>query len=162
MTTGSSLETNCWYYCFYPTNAFVQSGTVTNAKTYWLAAYAQLPATNYQSGWKTTTNVQHDISVGAPWSGAGPTTNAAWAPNPLGLDLAFMLTTRTNCCDVSISNGVAPHTIVITWQCGVLQSSPVVNGPPSAPYTDVPGATSPYTTTIEYAPPNMFYRTRCN
>ncbi len=96
-----------WYYCFYPTNPFVQQGSTANSKTYWLAAYAQLPVGgNYNYGWKTTTNVQHDISVHAPWPGFGPTNNPGWAKTllPAGapLDLAFKLTTPTNGCPVNI------------------------------------------------------------
>src|SRR5208337_10420 len=90
------------YYCFYPTNAFQQLGTPTNSKTYWLAAYAQLPAgTQYSYGWKTATNVLNDTSVHAIWPGTAPTNNPGWTPTvyqpPVGgpsvpLDLAFKLT----------------------------------------------------------------------
>src|SRR5262249_12592224 len=80
-------------------------------KTYWLAVYAQLPATvqNEWFGWKTTTNVQNDTSVHLPF-------NPAACPNiPVGatlpgwirtfapgvpqrpLDLSFKITTSTNC-----------------------------------------------------------------
>ena len=54
-------------------------------RTYWLAAFAELPrcVTNV-FGWKTTTNVQHDISVHAPWFGYNvppPNYTGAWQPN---------------------------------------------------------------------------------
>ena len=95
-----------WYYCFYPTNPFVQSGSITATQTYWLVAYAQLPAgATVSYGWKTTTNVQHDISVHAPWPGGPPPANWPWQPNynpagpePQPLDLAFKITTATNHC----------------------------------------------------------------
>ena len=96
-------DSQAWYYCFYPTNPFVQTGFSTAPKTYWLAVYAQLPipASSYQYGWKTTFIVQNDISVHAPWPGSLPTSNPGWIPtlqSPTGgpLDLAFTLTTPTN------------------------------------------------------------------
>ncbi len=99
-----------WYYCFYPTN-LVQSGTASQPRTYWLVAFAELPTfiTNV-FGWKTTTNLQHDISVHAPWLGfeTAPLPDTAWARTyefsggGQPLDLAFKLTTVTNnplpCC----------------------------------------------------------------
>jgi hypothetical protein len=101
-------DSQIWYYCFYPTNPPIQHGNFTAPKVYWLAAYAILPSgeTNY-FGWKTTTSVQHDISVHASFNPAGcPNLPIGaqlpiWTPNitPTGrpLDLAFMLTTSTNC-----------------------------------------------------------------
>jgi hypothetical protein len=159
---GTSPETNVWYYCFYPTNPFVQQGTITNSKTYWLAAYAQLPAgVNYQFGWKTTTNYQHDISVHAPWPGTAPTNNPGWTPTqlPTGapLDLAFKLTTSTNPCGPIVITYLATNKVVLTWPSGFLQSSTNVIGP----YADVPSATSPYTNVIVAPPPYKFYRLRC-
>lgn len=100
-------DSEVWYYCFYPTNPFVQLGTVATNKTYWLAAYAQLPVGIGQlHGWKTATNVLNDAGVWASWPGTPPTNNPGWTPTvyqpPTGgpqvpLDLAFMLTTPTNC-----------------------------------------------------------------
>jgi len=96
-------DTNVWYYCFYPTNIFTQTGSPFAAKTYWLMVYAQPPvgsAFNY--GWKTTTNVQHDISVHAPWPGMPIPTIPGWAPtyefsgNQNPLDLSFKITTGIN------------------------------------------------------------------
>jgi hypothetical protein len=95
-----------WYYCFYPTKPFVQQGSLTSPRTYWLAAFAELPTGVINVfGWKTTTNVQHDISVHSPWAGFGvpPTNSLAWQPTyefrgpEQPLDLAFKLTTDTNC-----------------------------------------------------------------
>jgi hypothetical protein len=157
-------DTVVWYYCFYPTNAFQQTGTSTNAKTYWLAAYAQLPVgANFNYGWKTTTNVQHDASVHATWPGTPPIVNAGWTPTgyqppaggpPFALDLAFKL---TMCGPVRIQ-WLPPTNVVVTWPgAGYLQSATNVSGP----YVDVPGfPTSPY---IDYAvsPTNKFYRLRC-
>ncbi len=153
-----------WYYCFYPTNAFQQLGTSTNSKTYWLAAYAQLPVGISQLyGWKTTTNVLHDTSVHAVWPGAPPTSNPGWTPTgyqppaggpPVPLDLAFKL---TMCSPVAISR-LAPTNVIVTWQGGgYLQSATNVAGP----YIDVPGfPTSPFTD-YSVSPTNKFYRLRC-
>jgi hypothetical protein len=99
-------DTQVWYYCFYPTN-LNQTGTPTAPTTYWLMAYAQLPTTvTNMYGWKTTTNVQHDTSVFAPWPGGPPPSGWGWTPNrlPTGapFDLAFKLTTPTNPCEISV------------------------------------------------------------
>jgi hypothetical protein len=153
-----------WYYCFYPTNAFQQTGTPTNSKTYWLAAYAQLPVgANYNYGWKTTTNVLKDTSVHAPWPGTPPTANPGWTPTgyqpPAGgpavpLDLAFKLTM----CGPVMIHWLAPTNVVVTWLGGgYLQSATNVVGP----YIDVPGfPTSPHTD-YSVSPTNKFYRLRC-
>ena len=101
-------ESQVWYYCFYPTG-LTQTGSVTMPKIYWLSAFATLPAgTSQVYGWKTTTNVQHDISVHEPWPGFGPPNNAGWIPTlqlPTGgpLDLAFKIDTTTNQCGLTIS-----------------------------------------------------------
>ncbi|HTY87197.1 MAG TPA: hypothetical protein VMB80_07005 [Candidatus Acidoferrum sp.] len=155
-----------WYYCFYPTNAFQQTGTPTNSKTYWLAAYAQLSVVggNFNYGWKTATNQQHDVSVHAIWPGAPPTNNPGWTPtmyqSPLGgppqpLDLAFKL---TMCGPVKIQY-VTPNQVKLTWPGGgFLQSATNVLGP----YLDVPGfPTSPYFDSTSIPPTNRFYRIRC-
>jgi hypothetical protein len=47
------------------------------------------------------------------------------------------------------------HTITLTWPDGILQSADNVMGP----YSDVPLATSPYTTSA--IGPHKFYRVRC-
>ena len=66
-------DTQAWYFCFYPTNIFVQKGGAAAPKTYWLMVFAQPPAGELVDyGWKTTTNVQHDVSVFAPWPGFPP------------------------------------------------------------------------------------------
>ena len=121
-----------WYYCFYPTNPFVQQGSATAPQAYWLAAFAELPAGVVNVfGWKSTTNVQHDISVHAPWAAFGvpPTNSAAWQPTyeysgkQQPLDLAFKLTTDTNPCppvvSIQCSNAV--------FECG----TPWTNPPPT-------------------------------
>jgi hypothetical protein len=158
-TTGPQIigsDSVVWYYCFYPTNPFVQQGSTANSKTYWLAAYAHF----LTYGWKTTTNVQHDISVHALWPGFGPTNNPGWAktllPTGAPLDLAFKLTTSTNPCGPILITHLATNKVVLTWTSGFLQSSTNVIGP----YADVPSATSPYTNVI-VAPPYKFYRLRC-
>ena len=84
-TIGSDSE--AWYYCFYPTNVFTQQGTAAAPKIYWLMAYAQSPSGNtFQFGWKTTTNVQNDVSVHAPWPGSPPPGNPGWQPTLTGSD----------------------------------------------------------------------------
>lgn len=156
-----------WYYCFNPTN-LVQYGSVTNPQIYWLAAFAELPAgTPYVFGWKTTTNVQNDISVHQQWQGFGvpPTNNFGWNTNFISFattgsnaafDLSFKLTTPTNCCPISITN-IFTNRVVVTWNCGILQSATNVVGP----YLDVVSATSPYTNSST-TPPTRFYRAKCN
>ena len=163
--------TNCigsdsvvWYYCFYPTNAFQQLGTPTNHTTYWLAAYALQTNGNYLYGWKTATNVSHDISVHALWPGVPPINNPGWSPNyaytnctptnTIGLDLAFKL---TMCSPLTIRY-VAPTNVVVSWQGGgYLQSSTNVVGP----YRDVPGFPPSPFTDWTVSPTNKFYRLRC-
>jgi Protein of unknown function (DUF642)/HYR domain len=56
------------------------------------------------------------------------------------------------CCDDS--GLIITPTVTVEWNCGILQSAPTVTGP----YTDVPGATSPYT--VPTSDPNRFFRTR--
>jgi len=152
-----------WYYCFYPTNAFMQTGTASNPKTYWLAAYA----TNYPVGiygWKTATNVLHDTSVHAFWPGIPPTSNPGWKQTayqpPSGgpavpLDLAFRLTT---CGPVTVNHYSATQ-VIITWTGGgCLQSAPTIIGP----WTDVPGCpASPFIDSAVTPPAYKFYRLRC-
>lgn len=107
-------DNEAWYYCFYPTNPLVQLGSTTAPKTYWLAAYAQLPSgSQFQYGWKTTQFVKNDVSVHAPWPGTPPLANPGWTPTltpppPTGgpgtpLDLAFKITTPTNHCAVPVN-----------------------------------------------------------
>jgi hypothetical protein len=153
-----------WYYCFYPTNAFQQTGTTNNAKTYWLAAYAQLPVgANYNFGWKTSTGVLKDTSVHAVWPGSPPIANPGWTPTgfqppaggpPVPLDLAFKLTM----CGPLMIHWLPPTNVVVTWPgLGHLQSATNVSGP----YVDIPG--SPISPFTDYSvnPTNKFYRLRC-
>jgi hypothetical protein len=99
-------DTQVWYYCFYPTN-LNQIGSNQMSTNYWLMVYAQLPAgiTN-MFGWKTTTNVQNDISVFAPWPGTPPPAGWGWTPNATAtgapFDMAFKLTTPTNPCEIDV------------------------------------------------------------
>ncbi len=100
-------DTQAWYLCFYPTTLFVQQGSSAAPKTYWLMVYAQPPTgTNIYYGWKTTTNVQHDVSVFAPWPGGPPPNPWTWNPthDSVGkpLDLAFKITTDTNLCKTTV------------------------------------------------------------
>jgi hypothetical protein len=160
-----SSDSVVWYYCFYPTNAFQQTGTSTNAKTYWLAAYAQYPAVGGpEYGWKTTPTVLKDTSVHAVWPGSPPIANPGWTPTayqppaggpPVPLDLAFKM---TMCGPLTIRTNTAPWSVVVSWSGGgFLQSATNVSGP----YVDVPGfPPSPYIDTT-VSPTNKFYRLRC-
>ena len=58
----------------------------------------------------------------------------------------------SDCCEDS-SLKITP-TVTVEWQCGTLQSAASVGGP----YTDVPGATSPYTTPLTGG--MRYFRTR--
>jgi hypothetical protein len=156
-----------WYYCFYPTNPFAQLGTSVAAKTYWLSAYAGIPVGIGQLyGWKTASNVLNDVSVHAVWPGTPPTTNPGWTPTGyqpatggpfVPLDLAFKLTTPTNCTGPVLIKNYFTNYVVLTWPNGILQDATNVTGP----YLDVPGATSPYTN-ITTSPHDKFYRLRCD
>ncbi len=158
-----SSDSVVWYYCFYPTNAFQQTGTTNNAKTYWLSAYAQFPVGASKYGWKTTTTVLKDTSVHAIWPGSPPIANPGWTPTgyqppaggpPVPLDLAFKLTM----CGPLIIHWLPPTNVVVIWPgLGHLQSATNVSGP----YVDIPG--SPISPFIDYSvnPTNKFYRLRC-
>ena len=136
-------DSQIWYYCFYPTNPPIQQGSTANPKTYWLGVFAQMPAgaTGNYFGWKTTTNVQHDVSVHTPWtSGFCPTnlagTGLSWTPThdtTIGapLDLAFKLTTPSNCVVPVTCSTVTSKTV----QCGSSWTfdPPVVGQQPCCP-----------------------------
>ncbi len=168
-----SSETNVWYYCFFPTNPFVQQGTPTNHLVYWLASYVQgIPAGIPLSfGRKTTVTVSNDTSVFASWPGVPPTNNPGWTPTalPTGgpLDLSFKLT-ESYCPPLSIqylgTNSLGTNRVVVlTWPSGILQISTAADLYTTnvlGTYVDVPGATSPYTNTTGL--PASFFRLRCN
>jgi hypothetical protein len=93
-------EVKTYYYCFYPTNPPVQTGTTNKPKIYWLAVYAMpSQATSFLFGWKSAQFQQFDISTRTPWGGTAPITTD-WRPNydlnNFGLDLAFKINTATN------------------------------------------------------------------
>jgi hypothetical protein len=108
---GNELKT--YYYCFYPSNPPVQTGTRANPKIYWLAVYAMPAQGSLLFGWKSAQFQQFDISTRTPWAGSAPIT-PDWRPNydlnNIGLDLAFKINTATNqppppsCCPET--NGV--------------------------------------------------------
>jgi HYR domain. len=93
-------EVKTYYYCFYPTNPPVQTGTASQPKIYWLSVYA-MPSqgTGLMFGWKSAQFRQFDISTRTPWAGVAPITTD-WRPNydlnNIGLDLAFKINTATN------------------------------------------------------------------
>lgn len=162
---------SAWYYSFFPTNPPIQHGSYLTPKTYWVAAFAQLP-TGLQNyfGWKTTTNIQHDISVHSPWTFGPCPTNIqqsafGWTSttnvNNQPVDLAFEISTITNCADSFLTiDRTNVTTVVVTWLSGTLQWSTNVIGP----YTDVPGnPPSPFVDNfVPLAPTNQFFRVRCN
>jgi hypothetical protein len=83
-----------YQYNFYPTNPFVQSGTLSVPRTYWLAV--SVTGATQPIGWKTSTNQWHDASVFSHMNGTNVTGD--WHPilSPYfgtNLDLSFALTT---------------------------------------------------------------------
>ncbi len=156
-------DSQVWYYSFYPTNPPVQHGTPFAPKTYWLGVFAQVNfqgSSAFEFGWHTTTNLQNDISVHAPWvfgscPASLPQPGPSWTPtyDPSGkpVDLAFAIGTDTNCSCSFLTitpdpAGNGTNDVILTWPSGYLQVATNVYGP----YTFVPGittryATSPYT-----------------
>jgi len=169
-----SPDTQVYYYCFMPTNPPIQHGSPINPKIYWLAAYAQMPTPSFPNffGWKTTPLVAKDISVHSLWTlpncpPAVPDGIFNWTPTyavastaPKPLDLAFEITTLTNCSSTFLNiDQISTNQAVITWPTGILQWSTNVVGP----YVDVPGPpTSPLTTSTPPPPLYRYYRVRCN
>jgi hypothetical protein len=112
-------ESNVWYYCFFPTNPVIQTGSAASPNRYWLAAYAQLPSgTGKQFGWKSTTGIHQDISVHAPWAGVPPPVNPGWVPTfdvtGAPLDLAFVVSTPTNPCQFTLTSPFSSRKV----ECG--------------------------------------------
>ena len=100
-------DSNIWYYCFYPTNAFIQEGTLNAPKIYWLVVHSDTPpGSGEQFGWKSTMQRRFDISVHGPWPGGPPPAAFPWTPTidvtGRELDLAFKVTTRTSNCPFSV------------------------------------------------------------
>ena len=56
-------DTAAYYYCFYPTNPFVQQGTANQPTNYWLAARAQIADQTTLYGWKTSLFPYNDTAV---------------------------------------------------------------------------------------------------
>ena len=67
-----------YQYNFYPTNPFVQSGTLSAPKTYWLAV--SVSGTTQPIGWKTSTNQWHDAAAFSHMNGTN--VNGDWQPIP--------------------------------------------------------------------------------
>jgi hypothetical protein len=113
-------ERQAYYYCFFPTNPFVQLGSTSQPTIYWLSVYAQLQTT-MAFGWKTSLDRFQDDAVWGQWTGVPPT--GGWTelrdPTNNSLNLSFKLTTPTNqpppCC---------PDTNVVKF----LQRPNVING----------------------------------
>jgi hypothetical protein len=149
-------------YCFMPSNPPVQSGTTAFPQTYWLAVYAQQqPATSGNNffGWKTTTNVQNDISVHTQWTAPFCPTNLAgtalpWTPtrdtNGVPLDLSFALTTQTNPCPGTPPTLYCSNMVV---ECGT-NWSPIPPGvsDPCCPTAPTPVLISSITNTTTVCP----------
>ncbi|MBI5384937.1 MAG: HYR domain-containing protein [Verrucomicrobia bacterium] len=160
-------DTQMFYYTFYPTNPFVQTGSATQPIVYWLAAYAVVPTNcDLLFGWKTTITSWNDAPVWGHWMhgqgvpvGDWKAIEGAAAPLP---GLAFKLTTPqsptpTNCvrviCPTNMTvNCAGPNGAVVNYQAyatndctgGVL---PVTCVPPSGSFFP-PGATQVCCTNI--------------
>lgn len=94
-------DNQAFFYCFYPTNPFVQQGTATQPTNYWLAVTAQLYDSNTWFGWKTSISNYNDGAVWIPALGGKPLPGASWTPitnycqipGSYPVDLSFVLTT---------------------------------------------------------------------
>src|SRR5882672_5247319 len=97
-------DSNIFYYCFFPTNRFVQQGTSAKPTNYWLSVNVQPPAgAQPLFGWHTSATSYNDDAV---WF-KGPVLPfvpppAAWNEmfdlQGRSLNLAFKITTDTNGC----------------------------------------------------------------
>ncbi len=98
------LDTQVYYYCFFPTNPFVQKGSASAPTVYWLSVHAQPSVAGALFGWKTSTNRFQDDAVWGQWSGGPPTSGWQELVDPAGisLNLAFKLTTASNPCPVTV------------------------------------------------------------
>ena len=101
------IDTNLYYYCFFPTNPPTQWGTLATQMVYWLVVCVEpsvsLP-TNF-FGWKTTYYTNHDAASWTTWPVLG---TSSWEPiydqNGNTRDLAFLITTQpTNNCPLTVS-----------------------------------------------------------
>lgn len=116
ITLVSSIDSQEYYYCFYPTNPLVQQGTVSAPATYWVATYVYTP---YNYGWTSSSNCTQLCfhfptgccgSAYVVWNGGGNPPTNGWATvtnvsTSGSLPLAFKLTTSTN--TTSVTNTVA-------------------------------------------------------
>jgi hypothetical protein len=63
-TQNVGPDSKVYYYCFYPTNPFVQQGLPNSPTNYWLAARAELqPGDGTFYGWKTSVCGYNDAAV---------------------------------------------------------------------------------------------------
>jgi Concanavalin A-like lectin/glucanases superfamily len=165
LTDNSQIVANQWYYLtmvydgstftFYvdgvaqasgPDNGFVQNGNVppTGVNTYnynytYENGYAVVGSSPTILGWRSDGGFN-------PFSGSiDDVAVYNKALTPAQIQSHFLNTTHLTATE-------SGKTIVISWSVGTLQSATVVTGP----YTDVAGATSPYTNVISGA--QMFFR----
>lgn len=97
-------DNTIWQYNFYPPtgNQFTQTGSISAPVVYWLSVNAAPQSTSLW-GWKTSTNHFNDYAV------FGLTGPGNWQPitgppgMPWNLDLAFALTTASQCPGPTIS-----------------------------------------------------------
>ena len=87
-----------WYYCFYPTQPFVQQGSPTAPTNYWLAIRAQLAPDGTLYGWKSSAVPYNDPAVWVTTVNGMPGLKSNWQSitNPLTqqpLHLSMVLTT---------------------------------------------------------------------
>jgi hypothetical protein len=117
MPTGAGFiygpDSQVYYDIFYPTNAFVQQGSITNPVTYWLSVYCQDLS---WFGWKTSTNSHQDAAVWATWP-PGPTPTWTAMSDPfLGtpLNMAFKITTGATPPIITWIQVISPN-VTIWW-----------------------------------------------
>jgi len=93
-------DTQVYYYCFFPTNPFVQQGTAAKPSIYWLSVHAQpTAAAGRLFGWKTSLDSFQDDAVWGSWTGAPVGDwHELFDPTGKSLQLAFKITTATNPC----------------------------------------------------------------
>jgi hypothetical protein len=93
---GSSMGSDfaIYQYNFYPTNPFVQNGSLSTPQTYWLCV--SVTGTSQPVGWKTSTNHWNDDAVFSHMSGTNVAGDWQLIENTIAgnnLDLSFALTT---------------------------------------------------------------------
>lgn len=158
-------STNLYYLCFSPplTNRFVQSGSPAAPTNYWLTLSTQVQGVGdaTQFGWKLSgANYRATVVYNQGGSGWTQLYNTNFGGGPV--NLAFQITTDTHLPPLNLRH-LSRTNFVLTWTTGILQVCNLSNlstSYPQATYTDVSGATSPYTNSTSQSA--QFYRLRSN